>query len=179
MLNYYMEEPGMVCSDWLRKNEGLTPTQLKQMEGLGQLHGVEIEHLDGAQLGGLNSALGIIPDWQFYPQPPPVGTGKYSNVTVDLPGACPSYGISGAMGLHDPVLLPTYEEPKTGWFIAAMIAFAIHSAIRLPLAVVDGIHGYKRNDGDPGSAAVWGILGFMFPLSTTTVAVVQGYGDPK
>jgi hypothetical protein len=50
---------------------------------------------------------------------------------------------------------------------------------RLPLAVLDGVHGYKRNNEDGASAAAWGAIGFLFPLTTTTVALFQGYGKPK
>lgn len=183
MLNFYMEEPGMVCSDWLRENEGLTPAQLKQLEGLSQLRGVEIDQLNGVEIEALNGQLGIVPDWQFYPQPPPIGTGKYSQVTVDLPGDCASYGICGAMGLGAngdfPMITSVKETMPTKWLWIAMIAFGIHSALRLPLAIVDGVHGYKRNREDGASAAAWGALGFLFPISTTVVALAQGYGKPK
>lgn len=181
MLNYYMQEPGMVCSDKLRENEGLTPAQLKQLQGLSNLRGVEIEQLDGNALGHLHSALGLIPDWQFYPRPPPIGTGTYAEATVDLPGVCPSYGICGAMGLGDvvsPFPPPIEDAPSHKLLIAGLIALGIHSALRLPLAVLDGIHGYKRNNEDASSGVVWGILGFLFPLTTTTVAVIEGYGEP-
>jgi len=89
MLSYYMEEPGLVSSDCLRRNEGLTPAQIKE------LHGPVDFISSNVSATALNGNLGIIPDWQFYPQPPPHGTGKYSNVTVDIPPVC-SYGISGA-----------------------------------------------------------------------------------
>jgi len=135
--------------------------------------------------------LGLIPDWQFYPAPPPIGTGKFEETVVDLPGACPSMGICGAMGLGQsdfdisPIDTSSYDAfmaenaATTRWIMLGTGLLILHSMLRLPLAVVDGVHGYKRNNEDGASAAGWGALGFMFPLTTTTVALIQGYGKPK
>jgi len=127
------------------------------------------------------NGLGIIPDWQFYPQPPPFGTGKFETVTVDLPGACPSYGISGAMGLGQNEGMPDVNltDTQLKWMTVGFIVLTLHSMLRLPLAIVDGVHGYKRNNEDGASAAGWGALGFLAPVTTTAVALYQGYGKPK
>ena len=53
-----------------------------------------------------------------------------------------------------------------------------HSFLRIPSAIISGVHGYKRNGGDGGWAAVWGALGFLFPIITPVVALVQGFGKP-
>lgn len=138
------------------------------------------------------NGLGLIPDWQFYPAPPPIGTGEFEETSVYLPGSCQSMGICGAMGLGQndwppdwPSMQQEYEAWKTKdaamakWIMIGTGLIILHSMLRLPLAIVDGVHGYKRNNEDGAAAAGWGALGFMFPLTTTTVALFQGYGKPK
>lgn len=39
-------------------------------------------------------------------------------------------------------------------------------------------HGYKRNDS-VGWAIWWGFMGALFPVITPTIAVAQGFGQPK
>jgi hypothetical protein len=135
-------------------------------------------------LNGCNG-LGLIPDWQFYPAPPPIGTGRFEETTIDLPGDCSSMGICGAMGLGqwpEEDYYASYmaeDEALAKWIMISSGLMILHSMLRIPLAVVDGVHGYKRNDEDGASAAGWAALGFMFPLTTTTVALIQGYGKPK
>jgi hypothetical protein len=46
-------------------------------------------------------------------------------------------------------------------------------------AVVAGIHGYYRHDGNWGATAGWAALGFLFPVLTPIASVVQGYSQPK
>jgi hypothetical protein len=55
----------------------------------------------------------------------------------------------------------------------------LHSLLRVPLAITSGVHGYKRNEGSAASALGWGTLGFIFPFTTTVVALIQGYGRRK
>jgi hypothetical protein len=40
-------------------------------------------------------------------------------------------------------------------------------------------HGYKRSRGSISWAVSWGILAFLAPVITTSVAVAQGFGRPK
>lgn len=40
-------------------------------------------------------------------------------------------------------------------------------------------HGYKRNNGSIGWAAVWGIAGALVPVVTVPVAIAQGLGKRK
>lgn len=44
--------------------------------------------------------------------------------------------------------------------------------------VASAYHGYKRNLNSPGWALGWGASGFLFPLVTPVVAIIQGYGEP-
>lgn len=46
-------------------------------------------------------------------------------------------------------------------------------------AVASAYHGYQRSGRKTGAAVGWGVLGFLFPLITPAVAMVQGYGEPK
>ena len=46
-------------------------------------------------------------------------------------------------------------------------------------AVVAGIHGYYRHDGNWGATAGWAALGFLFPVFTPLASVIQGYGQSK
>lgn len=64
--------------------------------------------------------------------------------------------------------------PRETWFKI----WIVHTLLRLPAGIVSGIHGYRRNREDTAMGAVWGFLGFTFPIITTTVAVAQGYGKP-
>lgn len=46
-------------------------------------------------------------------------------------------------------------------------------------AVLGGYHGYKRNKKAIGWTALWAGAGFMFPVITTGLALVQGIGKGK
>lgn len=50
--------------------------------------------------------------------------------------------------------------------------------LHLTGAVVSGVHGYQRNKS-LGWGLAWGAFGFVAPLITLGVAVVQGLGKPK
>ena len=39
-------------------------------------------------------------------------------------------------------------------------------------------HGYKRNESI-GWALWWGLMGALFPIVTPTIAVAQGFAEPK
>ncbi len=57
------------------------------------------------------------------------------------------------------------------------------TTLRIVLGITGGAlgtyHGYKRNRGSIGWAIGWGVLGYIFPIITTVVALAQGYGKPK
>ena len=46
-------------------------------------------------------------------------------------------------------------------------------------AVIGGIHGYNRHQGNWGAALGWSAAGFIFPTFTAVAALAQGYGKPK
>jgi hypothetical protein len=50
---------------------------------------------------------------------------------------------------------------------------------KIPGAVIAGIHGHRRNNGSLPWTVAWVWLGHTFPIITTTVALVQGYGKQK
>lgn len=51
----------------------------------------------------------------------------------------------------------------------------IDKALSTVGVAVGAYHGFKRNDSI-GWAIAWGILGGMFPVITTAIAVAQGVG---
>lgn len=57
---------------------------------------------------------------------------------------------------------------RIGWFTASAVG-----------AVVGAYHGYNRNRRSTGWGIAWAMLGATFPLITTGVAAVQGFGKPK
>jgi hypothetical protein len=81
------------------------------------------------------------------------------------------YGLGlGALAPEAGVAVP--DSAITQFYVARSFGYSLLGAI------AGGIHGARRNKGSTGWTIGWAALGFMFPLITTGVAVMQGYGKP-
>lgn len=78
--------------------------------------------------------------------------------------------ISGLSGSAFDTLADGEEASTSGFWLT----FAVVSGIGAGLG---GYHGYKRSGGSMGSAIGWGLLGGLFPVITTVVALAQGFGE--
>ena len=65
------------------------------------------------------------------------------------------------------------EAAALGMTFAYMVAALTASGLG---AFIGWYHGGKRSGGKTGSKWGWGLAGFMFPVPTTVVAGVQGFG---
>lgn len=130
------------------------------------------------------------PDWRInrhYPAPStpqvPQNLQRPTNATI-TPGARTYSGkdISPMVaGVFTPgVLLGdatlTFSEPQ----VSVLQVHVARSALLGVVGVTVGVyHGYRRSKGSVGSAIGWGLLGLLFPVITTGVALYQGCGRPK
>lgn len=46
-------------------------------------------------------------------------------------------------------------------------------------AMAAGYHGYKQSKGSLSVALGWSVLGLLFPVVTTAIAVAEGYAKPN
>jgi hypothetical protein len=94
------------------------------------------------------------------------GLGQLNNgVTLTKMGLG---AISPALGLG---ALEPYPEPPAGLRILAW-------ALSIAGMGLGAYHGYHRNRRSTGWAVWWGLMGGLFPIITTVVSMVQGYGAP-
>lgn len=89
--------------------------------------------------------------------------GSASSFTMGVRGA-QTRRLSGA-------LRGCFATPVT-WYSLAPTKYNILGA------AVAGVHGYARNR-KVGWALMWGAFGYLFPLFTNTIAIVQGLGKSK
>lgn len=85
--------------------------------------------------------------------------------------------LSGLLGpeAENPPAVPQTQMPST---MPLGIMLGVPLLISTLSAGASAYHGYKRNRGSAGWAVAWGTLGFLFPIITPIVALVQGYGEP-
>jgi hypothetical protein len=72
---------------------------------------------------------------------------------------------STAPTLIDPTAMPPTRIPWLGLLATAS-------------AAVSGFHGYRRNKS-VGWGIVWFVLGGLFPVIVPTIAIAEGFGQPK
>lgn len=72
----------------------------------------------------------------------------------------------GALGQDE--LVAQLQPPR--WLVV------FYGFLRLAGSGLGAYHGYRRHNGSVGWAIGWGVLGGLFPIITTGVALAQGYG---
>jgi hypothetical protein len=73
----------------------------------------------------------------------------------------------------------SYENFGIPYYAPSLIGSVQQWSLTLLGAFAGGYHGYARSGGKTSSMLLWGFLGSMFPVPTTAVAVVMGYGQRK
>lgn len=81
--------------------------------------------------------------------------------------------------LSPPIVDLLAPPPPAAASVGQAVAFDPTAVIQIASTALSAYHGYKRNDDSASWAAVWGLFGFVAPIITPIVAVIQGYAEPK
>jgi len=133
-------------------------TMQNSMHALGA-----VENLGLGNLGKVLRALGAASDDSVMAEP--ISPSQVPNVNAQVqvpPGGTPSTTQLNKQGAVIVV--------QDGYGRAALITLSTVSA------AASAYHGYKRNQS-VGWAAVWALMGGIFPVITPAVAVAQGFGQ--
>ena len=71
--------------------------------------------------------------------------------------------------------LKNFNEP---FWAPSVMGDMVSWSVHLFGAIASAYHGNKRGKGAVGPMLGWGVLGYMFPLPTVTVAMFTGFGQP-